>query len=146
MRTFVTALTALSFSITLTAADPMYGTWKMNAAKSNIKCRDIASVTMKIVKTGPGTYRNISDSIASSGQAQHQESDRYLDGKDHPVPGRPGATQAIQRVNEFTHTITNKMNGKIVSTTTATISADGKVQTNHYKTDSCEETMVFDKQ
>lgn len=144
---FPAVLATLSFSMMLIASESFYGTWKLNVAKSSIKCSDVASTTMKITETGPNTYVNVTDSISKSGQAHHSETGtRYLDGKDHPIPGRPGYTQSMQRVDASTHIITFKKDGKIVSKTTATISADGNVQTNRRTFDSCEEILVFERQ
>lgn len=148
MRTFPAVLATLSFSMTLMASESFYGTWKLNVAKSNLGCADdVVSQTMKITETGPNTYVNVIDSISKSGQAHRTETGtRYLDGKDHPIAGRPGFTQSIQRVDASTHIITLKKDGKILSKTTATISADGNVQTNRRTSDSCEDILVFDRQ
>ena len=58
--------------------------------------------------------------------------DTSLDGKDAPllVGGKPsGQTMAITRVDAFHATSVQKMNGKPMSTSKATLSADGKTLT-----------------
>jgi hypothetical protein len=146
MRSAFTVLATLSFSTMLMASESFYGTWKLNVAKSTLKCSDLASETMTITEAGPNAYRNVTDSVSKSGEAHHQAGNRYLDGKEHPIPGSEGVTQTIQRVDASTHKIITKENGKVVTETTATISPDGKVQTNHRIHGTCDETMVFDRQ
>jgi hypothetical protein len=147
MRIAFTVLAALSCSLTLMAAESFYGTWKLNVAKSKLQCSDVSSETLKIIETGPSGYRNITDVVSKSGEAHHQESgNRHLNGKEYPIPGKAGVSQAIVRVDASTHKIINKKDGKVVEEITAVVSPDGKVQTNHRVFGTCDETMVFEKQ
>src|SRR5580704_7491996 len=122
-----TALALLSLSTLLMASESFYGTWKLNVAKSDIKCGDIASQAMTITETGPNTYRNVIDSVSKSGEKRHQGGgDRFLDGKEHSIAGQAGASEIIERVDASTHKITQKLDGKITTEITATVSRDGK--------------------
>jgi len=147
MRSAFTILAALSFSMALMGAESFYGTWKLNMAKSKLQCSDIASETMKITETGQNSYNNVTDLVSKSGKARHQEgADRYLDGKERPIPGQAGVTQTIQKIDASTHKITTKKDGKVVVEIISTVSPDGKVQTNHRVEGTCDETMVFERQ
>jgi len=131
----------------LMGAESFYGTWKLNMAKSKLQCSDIASETMKITETGQNSYNNVTDLVSKSGKARHQEgADRYLDGKERPIPGQAGVTQTIQKIDASTHKITTKKDGKVVVEIISTVSPDGKVQTNHRVEGTCDETMVFERQ
>jgi hypothetical protein len=115
MRITVALIAALSFNMALIAEESFYGTWKLNVTKSKLQCSDVASETMKIVETGPNSYRNITDVVSKSGEAHHQESgNRHPDGKDYPIPGKAGISQTIVRVDGSTHKIINKKDGKVV--------------------------------
>ena len=147
MRITVAVLAAMSFSMALNAAESFYGTWKLNVDKSKIRCSDIAGETMKITETGPNSYRNVTDLVSKSGKSRHQDiGDRYLDGKERPVPGQAGVSYAIVRVDASTHKIITKRDGKVVQEITAVVSPDGKLQTNHQVVGACEETLVFERQ
>jgi hypothetical protein len=145
MRKALIVLAALSFSTAL-AADSFYGTWKLNVAKSNLQCSDIISQTMKIIETGPDSFRNISDVILKSGKAHHIESaNRFLDGKEHK-DGQAGVTATAQRVDASALRIVFKRDRKVSQEITAVISEDGKVNTYHRVFPGCEETLVFERQ
>jgi hypothetical protein len=134
--------------MTLMGAESFYGTWKLNVAKSKLPCSaDLTSETMKIVETGPDSYRNVVDVVLKSGETRHQEgANRVFDGKDHAVPGQAGVTEAVQRVGATTHKITQKKDGKVVGEITGVVSSHGKVMTNHRVFGACDEMLVFERQ
>ena len=85
MRIAFSVLAILSLSVTLMAANPLLGTWKLNVAKSKLQCSDnIVSETMKITEAGPNSFRSTFDIVLKSGEPDHlQDPVRYLDGKEH---------------------------------------------------------------
>jgi len=128
------------------AADPFEGTWKLNVGKSKLDpAREIATETMKIVKTGPDSFKTITDITTKSGQNRHQETDRILDGKEHSTVEQ-GASEIVERPSESTRKITGKRDGKKIGEILSTISPDGKIMINQRKTSTGEETLVFEKQ
>jgi hypothetical protein len=133
-------------SVTLVAAD-FAGTWKLNLTKSQGRS-DLDSQIMKIEQTGPNMYRTTIDVVFRSGQKQHQEINRVYDGKEHPATGvgiAKGGSEICQYLDPSTHKVTQKRDGKQISEFTSSISADGKVMTNH-RTGNREETLVFERQ
>lgn len=153
MRPFLMLLATLTLSFGLQGADPFVGTWKLNVEKSKLRPNsDVASETMTITETGPNTYRNTIDIVSKTGERRRQIINRTSDGKEHPATGegfkQEGATEVNVRANSSTRKITQKRNGVVTSEITATLSADGKVMTNHRTGSSGEEldVLVFDKQ
>ena len=136
----------LCLSATMVAAD-FIGTWKLNLAKSPGH-DDMESQIMKIEQSGPNASRITIDVVFKSGQKQHEEINRIYDGKEHPTTGvgiSKGGSEICQYLDASTRKITQKRDGKVISEFTSTISAEGKVMTNH-RTGSHEGTAVFDRQ
>jgi hypothetical protein len=133
MRIALTVVAILSFSMTLVAAEPFVGTWKLNVEKSKPTGNnvDLASETMTISKTGPSTFRTAIESVSKSGQTRHQEINRIYDGKEHPVSGvgikQEGATEIDLLVGASTRKMTVKRDGKAPNENISTVSPDGRV-------------------
>ena len=73
------------------------------------------------------TYKSSSDGLAMSIPVFGMTYDAKFDGKDYPVKGDPGATTiSLTRINERSFDETSKRDGKVVSVTRVTVSADGK--------------------
>ena len=153
MRIALTVVAILSFSMTLEAAEPFVGTWKLNVGKSKLTGNsvNISSETMMISKTGPKAFRTTIDSVSKSGQTRHFEINRTYDGKEHPATGvgfkQEGATEIDQRVDASTRHIVSKRDGKVRNELTSTVSSDGKTMTNTTRrADGSEDIEVFDRQ
>ncbi len=112
----LTALAALVFALTgckqpaPQAADlPYAGKWKINLAQS-----DFGETTVTIAQTGPGQMQYTADGMSYTFK---------IDGKDYPA--LLGQTAAWKRVDKTTWETSTKLSGKVISTTTSTLSADG---------------------
>ena len=74
------------------------------------------------------------------------------DGKDYPVTGDPTAdSRSFEMVNDHTLTITSKQGGKVTTTMSVVVSADGKSRTvtvtgTDAKGMKTTATYVYDKQ
>jgi hypothetical protein len=91
LRTTLTVLGILSFSTMLMASESFYGTWKLNLAKSDLKCTNDASVTMTITETGPNSYRNVSRQFQSLARVNAEEAvTAILTAKNTRLPDNPG--------------------------------------------------------
>jgi hypothetical protein len=114
------------------AADPLVGTWKLNAAKS--KGSAVKSGTTKVEKAGDG-FKMTVDLAREDGTANKWSFSAKYDGKDNPVTGNSpyGDVVAVERVDAHTFHITNKMGGKVTSNQTIVIAADGKTRTTTTK-------------
>ncbi len=150
MRIALVTLATLSFGVTLMAADPFAGTWVLNVEKSKIVGGNVASETVKITENGPTGYMTITDSVSKSGEKQHREINRMIDGKQHPSTGKgfvqAGATDITQQVNEKVRKMTHNVNGKMGAEITSTISPDGKTMTNRRIGPGGEAVLVYEKQ
>jgi hypothetical protein len=112
--------------------DPLVGTWKLNVAKSSSSA--FKSGTSKIEKAGAGVKFTV-DLLGADGKTSHWAFTANYDGKDNPVTGNSpyGDTVALERVDARTTRIVSKKNGKVTTTQTVVVSADGKTRTTTTK-------------
>jgi hypothetical protein len=111
LRTVSTlALAALCAAALSAAGDPFVGTWKLNPAKSQFSGEQI-----KIDDLGQNRYKITGGADSDTLTA---------DGTDQPV--RFGRTEAITKQGPNVWKIVTKKDGKLLSTATWTLSADGK--------------------
>lgn len=89
---------------------PYAGKWKLNVARS-----DFGETTITIARTASGQMQ-----FTTAGQSYTFQ----VDGKDYP--SLFGRTTAWKQIDANTWESTTKQSGKVVSTETTTVSADGK--------------------
>jgi hypothetical protein len=138
MRTFIfksvvgslLALSAVAMAIGAAAADPIVGTWTMNAAKSTFSPGPaLKSQTRVYTETADGISLKF-DSVAADGTATSGASTFKYDGKDYAMSGSPDYdTLVLKRVNAMTVNSTQKMGKKVIGHAVRTVSKDGKVMT-----------------
>lgn len=135
-----------------TATSSVDGTWVLNVAKSKFNPGPAPkSQTRMYEETADGTALSF-NGVAADGTAVSGHSTFKYDGKDYPFTGSPNYdTLSLKRVNGSTVKAKQKKAGKVVGTSTRTISAHGKVMTLSSKgTDAkgaaYDDVMVFDKQ
>jgi hypothetical protein len=123
-------LTALSAALSLAAADPAIGTWKLNVAKSTYNPGPAPkSATMAYEASGDGVKRT-GQTVAADGQTTSFSYTAQYDGKDYPISNNPNAdTIALKRINEYTSEATLKKGGKMTTTARRVVSKDGKTLT-----------------
>jgi hypothetical protein len=114
------------------SSDPLIGTWKLNVAKSTGV--QFKTGTSKIEAAGAGVKFTV-DLLTADGTPYHWTFTANYDGKDNPVTGNSpyGDTTALERVDAKTTRIVSKLAGKIVTTQTIVVSADGKTRTTTTK-------------
>jgi len=115
----------------LTQADPQVGVWKLNVAKSKYSPGPVpTSATTTIEAVGKGTKVSVDQTMPDGSKRQWSVTADY-DGKDTPVVGNnPDAdTIARTRVNASTVRTVSKKGGKVTTTQTSAVSADGKTRT-----------------
>ena len=110
--------------------DPLIGTWKLNVAKS----KGVKSGSTVIEAVGKGIKLTV-DLAPADGPASHWSFSANYDGKDNPVTGNSpyGNSAALTRVDDRTIRITSKQDGKVTTTSTIVVSADGKTRTTTIK-------------
>ena len=153
-RMLVLGTMVLSFAVSpALAADVFSGNWKINLAKSKYEPANLApkSGTSKI-EAIEGRLKFTNDGVNAAGAATHNEWSGTFDGKDNPVTGDPTRdTAALKRIDDYTHEITNKKAGKVVSTSRFAYSRDGKTRTLTTQGTNAQgikfnNTVVYDKQ
>jgi len=134
------------------APDPVVGTWTLNLTKSKYSPGPAPkSLTRTYAETAKGTTLRF-NGVAADGSAISGQSTFKYDGKDYPFSGSPDYdTITLKRVNGSTVKSWLKRAGKIVGTTTRTISAHGKVLTLSTKVMDAkgvksDHVAVYDKQ
>ena len=135
-RTRVSVLVSLGLAWVFVAgmlaqSDPQVGVWRLNVAKSKYTTvPSPKSGTTRIEAAGTGTSVVV-DQEMSDGSKRHWEFTANYDGKDSPVKGNnPDAdTVARKRIDPNTVEMVSKKGGKVTTTQTSTVSADGKTRT-----------------
>jgi hypothetical protein len=112
------------------AADPVVGTWKMNAAKSKFDPGPpLKSLTIIFAPAGEG-IKAAADVVTADGAPGHTEFTAQYDGKDYPITGSPTAdTVTLKKIDATTSERTDKKGGKVVATFIRKLSPDGKSMT-----------------
>ena len=130
-RIVVVGIIALCFAVGVAlAADVMLGTWKTNIAKSKYSPGPAPkSNTAKFEAAGDNIKVTVDGSDAE-GKPVHNEWIGKFDGKDYPVKDDPGTDmRSYKRVDDFTLEVATKKGGKMMTTSKATYSKDGKMRT-----------------
>jgi len=134
------------------APDAIIGTWTLNVAKSKFNPGPAPkSQTRTYVQSAQGVAMSF-NGVAADGSPMSGQSTFNYDGKDYPITGSPDYdTLSLKRVNGSTVKAVMKLSGKVVGSTTRSISAHGKVMTLSSKGTSAkgkpyDNVVVFDKQ
>ena len=133
------------------ASDPNMGTWKLNEAKSKFPAGATKNTTVVYSSAG-GMVKVTTDGTNGDGKPVQSEWTGKFDGKDYPVTGgSSGVTRSYTKVDGHTLKLTNKKDGKVTSSGSAVVSADGKSRTValSWTSDdgkSMSSTAVYDKQ
>jgi hypothetical protein len=134
------------------ATDPVIGNWQLNAAKSKFSP---GPAPKSDTRTYTATDQGITmtwKSVGADGKEITAKSTFKTDGKDYPITGAPNFDSlSLKQVDDHTVQSTQKMGGKMIGTTTRTVSKDGKVLTLNSKGTSptgvpYDNVMVYDKQ
>lgn len=115
----------------LAQSDPQVGVWKLNVAKSQYSPGPAPkSATTTIEAAGAGTKVMVDQELAD-GTKRHWMFTANYDGKDSPVTGNnPDADMVARtRTNATTVQTIAKKGGKVTTTQTSEVSADGKTRT-----------------
>lgn len=133
------------------AADAWMGTWKLNEAKSKISPGTSKNTTVVYEAAGDNVKITV-DGVDADGKPSHNEWTGKFDGKDYPVTGDPTSDmRSYKQVNDHTLAISVKNQGKVTTTVTVVVSADGKTRTatakgTNAKGKKFKNVLVYDKQ
>lgn len=148
---FLTVAVLVISALSLCAADDSFmGTWKLNEAKSKIGA-GAPKVTTVVYETVGDQLKVTGEGTLADGSPLHDEWTGKLDGKDYPVNSGTEGMRSYTRVNDRTLKFANKKAGKVITTGTVKLAADGKSRTvTRTDTDAngkrVNSTQVYDKQ
>jgi hypothetical protein len=127
---FAKVMGMLALGMSVWAADPAIGTWKLDAAKSKYTPGPAPkSATITYEETADGIKRT-GESVDAEGKTGSFSYTAKYDGKEYPVTGSDLYDMiSIKRINEHTYEATLKKAGQVVSTAHRAVSKDGKVMT-----------------
>jgi hypothetical protein len=113
-------------------SNPLVGTWKLNVAKSQYSPGPApTSLTRTVVAQGDGMKYTMEGVAADGTKLAYGFTVKY-DGTDFPITGSmPGGADsiAIKKIDANHYEATLKKAGKVIGTSKAEISMDGKVTT-----------------
>jgi hypothetical protein len=150
------AVICLSISGVMMAQDnPLVGTWKLNLEKSKYSAGMAPKSLTRTVSVDGDSVKYSFEGAGPDGAALMYAFTVKYDGKDYDITGSGAPYSAdhiaIKRINSHSYSATLKKDGKIVGTSTATVSKDGKTTTvagkgKDAKGNSLEATQVYEKQ
>jgi hypothetical protein len=133
------------------AANPNVGTWKLNEGKSKIPAGAPKNTTVVYSQDGEN-MKAVIDGVDGKGSPTHNEWVGKFDGKDYPVTGDPNVdSRSIKMIDEHHYKVANKKDGKVVTSGTLVMAADGKSRTltiggTDAKSKKTSATFVYDKE
>ena len=146
------AATVCGVTTAAAASDPVVGTWQLNTSKSKFTAGPAWKSQTRTYSQSGKNLTLVMKTVTTDGKEVTSESTYMLNGKDFPVTGNPDYDSlSAHRVSSHTARFTLKKGGKVVGTTTRTVSKDGKTMTTKStlttaKGEKAENTAVFDKQ
>jgi hypothetical protein len=112
------------------AQESLFGTWRMNAAKSSHSPGPMPKSNIAKWEAFQGGVRLTVDVVPAQGETQHYESSGKFDGKDNAVKGNnpDGDTVAFSKIDARTYEVVTKKGGKNTVMARIVVAADGKTR------------------
>jgi hypothetical protein len=118
-----------AFATVSAADDPFNGTWRLNAGKSKYEggpAPEKATVTIQ----SDGTTSTVKGESTVEGKSYSTSYTAKLDGTPAPLQGSPVADMiTVKKIDDHTRELKSTKDGKTVSESRATLSADAKTVT-----------------
>jgi hypothetical protein len=135
------------------AQESLFGTWKVNPAKSEFSPGPAPKSSMAKWEAFQGGVKLTVDLVPAKGETQHWESSGKFDGKDNPVKGNnpDGDAMAFSKIDAHTYESVQKKGGKTTLTARIVVAEDGKtrittVTGNDAQGRTVNNTMFYEKQ
>src|SRR5712691_3304775 len=135
------------------AQESLFGTWKMNAAKSKYSPGPAPKSNIAKWEAFQGGVRLTVDVVPAKGETQHWESSGKFDGKDNPVKGNnpDGDAVAFSKIDARTYEVVTKKGGQTTVTARIVVAADGKTRITtqtgkNAQGQTVKNTMFYEKQ
>ena len=127
-------LATLSAAVTLCAADPTIGTWRLNVAKSKYRPGPAPRSETRVYDLTPGGVKVTVSTVWSDGTSTKVEFPANYDGKDYPVTGSRGADAvAWTRLDDSSAEVILKHAGAVIGSARRVIAPDRRRMTITYK-------------
>lgn len=132
-------------------SDPVSGAWELNLSKSTFSPGPPPKNQTRIYEFSGERLRYTAKGIDADGKPILVQYAAAFDGKDYPITGNADSdTISLKRIDGSTVASTQKKAGKVVITSTRTLSADRKVLTVHtrgtnVRGQAIDNVLVFDK-
>lgn len=134
------------------ASDPVVGTWQLNISSSTFTPGPALKSQTRTYSQSGQSITLVMKTVGADGKETTAQTTYQLDGKDYPITGIPDYDSlSAQQVDSNTAKFTFKKGGKVVGTSSRTVSKDGKTLTSNIKVttakgEESESVTVFDKQ
>ena len=135
------------------AQESLFGTWKMNAAKSKYSPGPVPKSSIAKWEASDGGVKLTVDVEPATGEAQHWESSGKFDGKDNPITGNnpDGDAAAFSKIHDRTYQVVTKKGGKTTLTARIVVAPDGKTRITtqtgkNAQGQTVKNTMFYEKQ
>ena len=151
----VLAIVAAGSGVAIAAApasDPVVGTWQLNISESTFTAGPALKSQTRTYSQSGQSITLVMKTVGADGKEVTIQTTYQLDGKDYPITGTPDyETLSAQQVDSNTAKFTFKKGGKVVGTSSRTVSKDGKTLTSKIKVttakgEKSESITVLDKQ
>jgi hypothetical protein len=111
-------------------SDPIYGTWKLNVAKSTYSAGNVPKSQTRVYAAAGKGYKFTATGVDAAGKATKTEFTVAYDGKNVPVTGSAAYDSInVKRVDANTLEAVQSKGGKVVGRTHRVLSKDGKTLT-----------------
>ena len=112
------------------AQESLFGTWKVNPAKSKFSPGPAPKSSIARWEAFQGGVKLTVDLVPAKGETQHWGSSGKFDGKDNPVTGNnpDGDTLAFSKIDARTYEVVTKKGGETTLTARIVVAADGKTR------------------
>lgn len=123
-------LLTLARALPAQAQEPLFGTWKMNSAKSKYSPGPIPKSNVAEWESFQGGVKLTVDVVTAGGETQHWESSGKFDGKDNPVTGNnpDGDTVTFSKIDARTYETAMKKGRKTTLTARIVVAPDGRTR------------------
>jgi hypothetical protein len=145
------ALLMLVFAASVWAADPMVGTWVLNAKKSAFKPGPAPRSQTRVYREAQGGIIGTVVTVAADGKVTTVEYPLNYDGLPHPVAGSPDM-DSIKMVQVTTQRSESTIlhAGRVMATTVRMVSGDGQTLTITFNStaengDPIRNSQVYDR-
>jgi hypothetical protein len=128
----IVVLAAMASAQLFAQANPLFGTWKLNLAKSKYTGMPAPKEMTRTVEADGDAVKYTNSGTAADGSPTSFNFSVKFDGKDYPITGKApyGADMiAIKKVNDYKYEAKLKKGSDVVSDTKIEVSKDGKVTT-----------------